>query len=360
MVAMGDVRDPQTRSGVNEKKFVLVKGRGGLGNRMLSALTGIAYARLTDRRLLVDWSDGMYSVDRSNVFNRFYLCSLCNPTDDIPATDSVCPRIWRGHLREGCVDMQRRYGSHVTAEGWWKLSSIDVTKLDYQEDIVVMWTFVEKVSLLRNHFDARFKECEGATKEAILSKLLREHLVLQPEIRERVAHFKANHFGKATVGVHVRYSDHRARLWAILKALNALLKREPNLHIFLSTDNIQIKEMFEESYPGVITTPHWYPPPGSSMTRTTARHDRAESGIEALVDLYLLAECEYLIIDTSSSFSYVASLLTRTPSSNIFNVRRGGKRSRGLRLLTWRLWRMLALHTWGLRVLRKSVRVDRL
>ena len=358
-VATRDVRDRQTISRMDGKKFLLVKGRAGFGNRMLSALTGIAYARLTDRKLLVDWSDDLYSVDGSNVFHRFFQCSLYSPTDDIPATDSVRPSIWRGHLRESCIAMQKRNAPDTTGRSWWELSSIDLTKLDYPEDVVVMWTVVEKVDLFRNHLSATFREFEGATKQAILTTLLREHLILQPEIRRRVAHFKGNHFGKATVGVHVRYSDHRTHLWAILKALNTLLKREPNLQIFLSTDNIAVKEMFEESYPTVITTPHWYPPPGLSLTQTWARPIRAEQGIEALVDLYLLAECEYLIIDTSSSFSYVASHLTRAPRSHIFNVKRRGKRRAKQRRLMWRLWRKLGLFTWGLRVMRMAVKMQR-
>lgn len=344
---------------MNGSKFLLVKGRSGLGNRMLSALTGILYARLTDRRLLVDWSDPLYSDDGSNAFHRFFQCSLYGPTDDIPATDSVHPSIWRGRLHESSTIMQGRYGPHTSPESWRQLSSIDLTKLDYQEDVVVMWTSTEQVGLLRHHLAAQFKECEGATKGAILTKLLQEDLILQPEIRERVAHFRDKNFGTATIGVHVRYSDHRVHLWAILKKLNALLKDRPNLKIFLSTDNIAVKEMFEQSYPCVITTPHWYPPPGLSLTKTLTRPNRAEQGIEALVDLYLLAECKYIIIDTSSSFSYVASHLTRAPRSHIFNVKRRGKRRAKQRRLMWRLWRKLGLFTWGLRVMRMAVKMQR-
>lgn len=344
---------------MNGSKFLLVKGRSGLGNRMLSALTGILYARLTDRRLLVDWSDPLYSDDGSNAFHRVFRCLSCSPTSGIPATDSVFPSIWRGHLHESSTVMQGRYRPHTSPESWQQLSSIDLTKLDYQEDVVVMWTSTEKVGLLRDHLSAQFKELEGVTKQAILSKLLREDLLLQPEIRERVVHFKDNQFRMATVGVHVRYSDHRSHLWAILKALNTLLKSEPNLQIFLSTDNIAVKKMFEESYPRVITTPHWYPPPGLSWTSTEICPNRIENSIEALVDLYLLAECDYLIIDTSSSFSLVASLLTRAPRSNIFNVKRRGKRRAKRRRLIWGLWLKLDLFTWGLRVMRMAVKMQR-
>jgi len=81
-------------------KLLLVKGIEGLGNRMLCALTGILYARLTGRTLFVDWGDFFYSNDGSNAFPRFFRCSSCAPASEIPQTDSVHPSIWRGRLRE--------------------------------------------------------------------------------------------------------------------------------------------------------------------------------------------------------------------------------------------------------------------
>ena len=66
--------------------------------------------------------------------------------------------------------------------------------------------------------------------------------------------------------------------------------------------------------------------------------DRMENGIEALVDMYLLAACDYLVVDEHSSFSYVASLLTNAPDSNVFNVQRGGNLPPDLRRLIWRLF----------------------
>lgn len=344
----------------NESKFLLLKGRAGLGDRIQCVLTGILYARLTGRRLLVDWSDSTYSNDRSNAFHRFFQCPLCSPTEEIPSTDSVSPSIWLGHLHESSWDMGERYGINKNPDEVWKRLSIDLTKLDYQQDVLVMQTYNEKVDLLRSHFEGAFKEFSQASTEAILSKLLGEDLILHPQIKERLDRFKSNNFIGETVGVHVRYTDHRARLWTILHKLNALLKREPELQIFLSTDNIQIKNMFEEVYKNVITTPHWYPPPGWSIHHNQNCPDPKESGIEALVDLYLLAECDYLIIDTSSSFSYLAKLLTKTPDPKIFDVKRGEKQSRNLRVLTWQIMLRLGLFSWGLRLLRKFVRIQKL
>ena len=341
-------------------KFLLVKGRAGLGDRIQCLLTGILYARLTGRRLLVDWSDSSYSNDKSNAFHRYFQCSLCSPADEIPSTVSVSPSIWLGHLHESSWDMGERYGINKNPDEVWRRLSIDLTKLDYREDVLVMQTYNEKIDLLRSHFEGRFKELSRASTKDILSKLLREDLILNPLIKERVDRFKNNNFIGETVGVHVRYADHRVSLLAILDKLNILLRREPGLQVFLATDNIQIKKMFEENYPGVITTSHWYPKPGSRLHNNQDCPDPLEGGIEALVDLYLLAECTYLIIDTSSSFSYVARLLTKAPDSNIFDVKRGGKLPAPLRRLTWKIMVRLGLFSWGLDILRRFVRIKRL
>lgn len=343
---------------MNENKFLLAKGISGLGNRMECALTGLLYARLAGRRLLVDWSDDVYSDDGSNVFHRFFQCSLCSPDDEIPKTDSVSPNIWRGHLRESAKHMRKRDGN-ISNRGIWRKFSIDLTKLDYQEDVLVMWTPIERVNLLRGHFKGAFEEFSRMSKESILRKLLRDDLTLHPEIGGRVDRFKNNGFGEKTVGVHVRYTDHRTNLWTTLKKLNALLRREPGLQIFLATDNLQIKNMFEENYPNVITTPHSYPTPGLRLHEDKNSPSRTENGFEALVDLYLLAECDYLIIDTSSSFSYIAKLLTKAPVSNVINVRRRGKRGRRARRLTHWFMLKLGLFSWGLGMLRKFVRIQR-
>jgi hypothetical protein len=75
--------------------------------------------------------------------------------------------------------------------------------------------------------------------------------------------------------------------------------------------------------------------------------------------VYLLAECEYLIVDTSSSFSRVASLLTSAPPSNVFDVKRGGKPRPLRREVIWRLWLELGLFAWGPRMLRRWVTLHR-
>lgn len=323
---------------MNGDRLLLVKGAEGLGNRILCFLTAILYAGLTERRLLVDWSDTTYSNDGSNVFHRFFQCPLFSPTDAIPTTDSVSPNIWRGHLHESARDMVKRYPPSILGDPEiLRRFSIDISKLDYKEDVLVMVSFFEQVYILRRHFRRSYKALRKASTKAILKGLLRENLKLHPLIQERVDRFKRDWLDQKTVGVHIRYMDKKARLPAIQGKLNALLKREPKMQIFLATDNIEINKMFQGRYRRVISTQKWYPTSGRSMHHNLESPDRLKHGIEALLDMYLLAECDYLILDESSSFSYLASLLTNTSSSNIFNVQRGHFLPPYVRHLIWLL-----------------------
>lgn len=344
-------------------KYLVLKGASGLGNRMLSALTAVMYARLTGRRLIADWSDAVYSDDGSNVFSRFFVGPSFRHGDDVPLTDSVTPAIWRGHLHESVPELRRRYRHltrgrirrDATARTRWRLlSSVDLTRLEHPEELAVIWGPNQRINLLRPHFRGEFAELSRMSTQAILSQLLAEELLLHPRIQARVDEIRTRHLEGPTVGVHLRVSDQRVRVEAILSELDALLAREPDLRIFAATDNIEAKEMMERRYPGVITAPHWYPPPGEPLHLSDERPDRVESGVESLVDLYLLGGCDYLVGDTTSSFTRVARLLMGARQENVIDVRpRANRRTR----LAQEAWRRYAASDMVMsRILRKATK----
>ncbi|MCW5976650.1 MAG: hypothetical protein KIT09_01165 [Bryobacteraceae bacterium] len=337
-------------------KFLLVKGHSGLGNRMESVLTGLLYARLAGRRLLVDWTDRYYSGDGANSFFRFFQCPSASPADVIPVTDSVRPAVWRGCLTDSVAVLRDRYRSRPEL---WQSSSVDIQRLDYEEDVLVMWLYSHGMKLLRPHFTGSFAGLAPLTNREILRQLIGRDLMLHPSLVERVNRLAPRLRAGPAVGVHVRYSDHQARLWAILRKLNSLLRKDPRLQVFLATDNLEIERMFEKNYPGAITAPHWYPPAAGLPIHTSpTRPDPVEIGCEALIDLYLLARCQFLIIDSSSSFSCIATLLTDAPESNIFDVR-GKKRSIAVRRLVHRLRLRTQSFSWGPGILGRLFRPRR-
>jgi len=343
---------------MDDRAFVLVKGRAGLGDRIISALGGILYARLTNRRLFIDWRDTTYSDDGSNVFHRYFVCSSCGPDDEIPPADSISPIARRDRLEESAPTMGVHTGRHG-ASSRPDSTSKQERQLGGGHDGVVSWFDLSDIRSMIQHLDGPTRKALGGRITPIVRRALRDDLLLHPDIRQRVDRFKSKHFKQRTVGVHVRYSDHRTSLGAVFKQVDALLRREPDLQIFLATDNPDVKRAFDEGYPAVISTPHWYPPSGFPAHGHAASPSRKEHGIEALVDLYLLAECEYLIIDTSSSFSRVARWLTTAPRSNVFDVR-GRKVPKRFRRRIWHLWLRLGLFRWGPNVLRRWARMRQL
>ena len=106
----------------------------------------------------------------------------------------------------------------------------------------------------------------------------------------------------------------------------------------------------------MITSPHWYPAKaGLPIHSDATRPEPIESGNEALIDLYRLAKCQYLIIDTSSSFSYLATLLTNTPDANVFDVRRRGKLPARVRRVLHEAMLRAGLLSWGPHLVRRLV-----
>jgi hypothetical protein len=309
---------------MNKDRILLVKGCAGLGNRILCLLTACLYARLSKRRLIVDWRDPYYSNDGSNVFDKFYHCTISSPLYELPDTDSIAPPVWRNHLRESVLEMSAHYGPQFLHHpDSWSQCSIDLSELNHQADILVMWSYFEQVRSLRRHFSGDFEEFRHRSTKVILRQVLADNLRLNPSIQKRIDMFKANWEKQRTVGVHIRYTDKKSRVRAMCRKVHSLIKHEPDMHIFLATDNLKVKEIFENRFPRVLTTPKYYPEPGTPMHHPSACPDQLEHGIEALIDMYLLAECDCLVLDESSAFAYTASLLTKKRDVRICNFQHG-------------------------------------
>ena len=324
---------------MNSGPFLLVKARNGLGNRLLCALTGLLYARLTHRQLVIDWSDPVYSSDGRNAFDLYFRCDLCPPGIVIPADASTRPAIWRGNLHEAAIDFHARVNPATLLNPTGSRAiSVDLSRIDYEEDVLILISYFDEIDRLRRHFKKHAPELHGLSTRTILTKLLNDHLSLQPSVLQRVEGVRAAWPARPMIGVHIRYSDKKFRVPAIRAHLDALLARHPDCGLFLATDNRALQEEFADSYPTLVTAAKWFPVAGRSMHWNAECTDRLENGIEALIDLYLLAGCDYLVVDESSSFSYIASVLSKAPDAHIINVQVAAWLPPRLRRLLWLTW----------------------
>jgi hypothetical protein len=309
----------------NFPRYLVVKGKAGMGNRMLALLSSMLYARASGRRLIVDWSDHAYSSDRTNVFHRLFACPDAEPPLPIPVTDSVTPVIWRGHLDLTANLMIRKFdpGQHSGLTVHRKFS-VDLSRTDHSEEVAVVWSFTHQFKAVRRHFHGPLAEFAGLSDMAIARRMLRDSLRPLPSIMSRVDVFDRQYLDgrEPIVGLHIRYSDRKTPLPAFRRCVNRIRSLHPDCPIFLATDNARVLDEFANVYGSVISTPKWYPDCGRRMHGNKSCADKLEAGIEALVDMYLLARCDYLVFSSNSTFGVISSLVTEASPAHVIDVER--------------------------------------
>jgi hypothetical protein len=331
------------------EKFLVVKGKAGLGNRMLAALSGILFAKLTRRRLVIDWGDETYSDDGSNVFPRLFECPDVDLATAVPDTESISPSLWRGRMAQSVAEVIQEIdpSAHTSRSGYRRFSA-DLTRLDHPETILVMFSYTHTIPVLRRHFREEFSYLRKMSDEEILSRLLRTNLVLHHAIRARVASWKTAHFGQAPViGTHIRFMDtrfpllpmldRRTSIESIFGAIDRIRRKVSDQTIFVATDNREAQRQVEERYLRTISTEKWFPTTGIDLHQNRECPDKLQNAVEALMDMYLLAECDYLVFPGSSTFSYMSSLYTSMPRANIVDIERNDPIIRAIKLA--RQWR---------------------
>lgn len=297
-------------------RVLLVKGSAGLGNRILSLLSAILFAKLSDRRLAVDWSDSLYARNNENSFPLLFSKPVSAPID--PQSVSVAPPSWRDCVNTPAehllMNLKRRRERSALR--------VDLSTLDHPEDVLVFWAQEERIHQMRRHFHGDFQALARKTDDAILRDLIRSELTLRPEISAQVSEFKQSRWSEEVVGVHMRYSDRRGRIHKTFRHVDRIVARHPRSRLFLATDNEDMLRHARNHYGAgrVIATEKWFPVSGQPIHRTAQGPDGLQKAQDALLEMYLLGSCTWLVSDHRSSFAYCAALLSNSPRDGISNV----------------------------------------
>lgn len=303
-------------------RFLIIKGKAGFGNALLSVLGGILYARLTSRQLYIDWTHPR-SRERTNDFPRLFDRPQLADPSPIWDSKSMAPAVWQGHLHE-CVDeLMPRYETDVEADcipAIQRKYTIDVARIDYNEEVLVRWAWTHELYRMRRHLRGPFADLGKLDDMSLLRKLLREELALAPILRKRVDDFRARHFAEVNIGLHIRHSDRRNSFEHYPLLVDQLLHKHPSANIFLATDNQNVEEEFRRRYPGLTVRPKWFATPGTPLHLTRSCPDRLTLAMDALTEMWLLGQCEYLIYNSSSTFGLLASLISTAPPQNLVDT----------------------------------------
>lgn len=170
----------------------------------------------------------------------------------------------------------------------------------------------------------------------ILRKVFYNHLAIHENIQQRVDEFKDKYFtAKKIIGVHIRYTDLKNPYEKYYKLLDDFSKNPTNTSIFLATDNPEVEKQIKTKYDNIIMTNKWYPEDQSSLHQNPECPDRFENGVQALVDICLLSQCDYLIYDATSTFAFVAKLLSHIPEENAIDISKYSFRQRLKKVFSW-------------------------
>lgn len=317
---------------------LLVKGKAGLGNRLLSVLGAILYGSAVRRNVCVDWSDGTYASKGVNAFTTAFrlkeepaelsgtfrsgpvsLAEILNQRD-------VFPAIWRGQLERGIEEMINTYDPDAWNN---ELSvahkySVDFRQADPGNSVCVRWSYHDD---LWDFFpQLGWPAYLERARFASLRETLHRSVALTPSILDHADQATATWTTKPMIGIHVRYTDNQAPLPQLLRRLKQQTQASPAASIFLATDSLDVQQQIQRLYPGrVLATAKLLPTDGTPLHH---QHRGAATMIESMIDLILLSRCPTLIFSSRSTFGYCAALLSQADTDHLFDCLTHGHRAK--------------------------------
>ena len=124
-----------------QSRTLVIKGKGGLGNRILSAISGLVYADLSGRKPVIDWRDGSYAPLGENAYPLLFQSPIGGEAIGGATMDDgadVCPPIWAGNLNRQPQDMIDTYmpRSHSNPWGYRRLC-VDLKRVDQSQAVAI-------------------------------------------------------------------------------------------------------------------------------------------------------------------------------------------------------------------------------
>ncbi len=301
------------------KKYLVVRASGGLANRLLALLGGIAFCLLSGRPLCVDWRDGMYSNDFSNVFPKWFdIHGLEHASVDAVlaefaqgmakgSSNIIEPPFWQAHLSEAiAVEYLFSTESHMTLEAQSK-SAYDITNaaaLHVDTPILVYWGYnLSVLEVLAPLLAQKFTQFPSAHVHDVARVLLNEFVVPRAEILQAVQAFYAENFTQKPLGIHVRHSDLQSPLPLMLEKLQEIYCDGDA--IFLCTDNEHVEKMLQRVYPQCVVRKKNFQGVNVPLHSYLEGGDNTQKGFDALVEMFLLGECKAVINYAPSTFSRI-------------------------------------------------------
>ena len=317
--------------------LILVKGVGGLGNRMLSFLTASLLAVVAGRRLLVDWRDSIFTGRAGtapDLFDALFVSPIVDPLPVNIESPSVIPALWQGRLNETLAVVGRGHDPNFhNRYGSFRDLAVNLRRYDYDENVLlVFWSWREVVRPLRPYLASMDRRYKAMSDWEILREAARCYLQPREDISAAVDKFIANHFGRRMLGLHIRATDMRAPVEKLMQTAIRIAARERCDGVFLSTDNAEVENRVRSALPNVVTQPKELPKGAVPLHYDPNCADRVKRATQALTDMLLLSRCQCLTYAARSSFGCMAGIFA-PPGQVTVDVDRFNPRIRAKKFL---------------------------
>jgi hypothetical protein len=281
---------------VPKLRHIILVPHGGLTSRMRAIASARRLAKLFAIRCTVQWNWGNY-------YTLFKQDALVDWRPDLPKS-------LKSEYTVQATPTRRNGGSPSKQRIW------------ISKD--------ERIILKSSHVFNAYEERTPITFSA-----LREYLPHPTEsICAEVQDFSHTYL-RETVGMHIRRSD---QLLATERSPDHLYVQEAKRiidegrNIFLASDTPGVIQKMIARFGKRILL---YPKQNMSSVRWPRREFCFRSTMDDLIELHLLAACEYVVGSPSSSYSVVAAIINGSPHCKLLSVRRALSNS------DQNLWRMM-------------------
>lgn len=309
------------------KRFCLVKGIAGVGNRLMTLTAAVQYAEKTGRQVFVDWNDGFYAPKGTNAFPLFFQSDTVLPVEKAeglsdltwyPSSAGHNTEPWHLYdyfevarptntvlrkLSSAYHGIMRRVGNGKLVKRYWQTKTQPHEKFEFGGN-------------LPNDIGADvvlFCDYTPAFSEDVMTHSFR----LSEEMEEAVSSFVAEHnLTQNSMGIHIRATDisAKARLERFLETLPAVMSEQQVQQLYLATDNPDIEERFRSKFGAqCLTYPKFIP----KVTAGGIHHwasgcDDAElvqrMAKESIIDMFVLSRTQHLYYQKGSTFSGISRI----------------------------------------------------
>lgn len=311
------LHNPHSAAATNAEnnRLLLVKGTGGLGNRILAVLSALLFAELSRRKALIDWTDEAYGPNprtygaKHNMFSSLFNRSLVDCWEAKWECEDVLPSVWRGRLHMSASSLTKEViPKSFNKFGAYHYTSINVDNLNQKAKLLVYWSWRERIQPMRPLLTRALPELASLNDLNLLRRVAKTYLVPNKQLEDAASEILRRCTSGPVVGLHVRFTDMKAPVERLFKRTDKVVTLTGAKNLLVSTDNPMIIEKAKARWTklNIVVSEKQFSESGRPLHWDPDCEDRLRRAYEAIIEMLLLSRCDRLVFASRSSFAYVA------------------------------------------------------